>query len=409
MPLRVLHLITHFAVGGATEPTITTCQYLDPAQFEGVILSGVTDPDQQTMLPQATAAGVTVEILPSLRRAIRPRQDRKAFRDLVAWMQKDHWDIVHTHGSKAGVLGRLAAAKAGVPIIIHNVHGWGHHGHMNPLARRFYVLAERRAARVTDRFILDATANRDKGLSDGIGRHGQYVTVYNGIDIERFRDVTVDRAALRTSLGIPLDAPVVGTVGRLAPQKAPDDFVRMAAAIHAQRPDAHFVFVGGGPLEEQIVAQIQDAGLGSVVHLLGYRNDVPELLRVFDVFALTSLWEGLPRVFAQAMCARLPIVATHVDGAAEAIREGENGFLVPARRPDEQAERVLRLLNDPARRESMGRRGLDLVFPQFCERQMVRRIEEIYLECAREKNLIPVASHSPQTGVREAAQETVVL
>ena len=330
MPLKVLHLITHFAVGGATEPTITTCQYLDPMRFQAMILSGVTDAGQQTMLPQAEAAGVTVEILPSLHRSIRPGPDRRAYRDLVAWMRNGGWDIIHTHGSKAGVLGRLAAREVGVPVIIHNVHGWGHHGHMHPLLRRLYVLAERRAARVTDRFILDATANRDKGLADGIGRRDQYVTVYNGIDIGRFRDIASDAGALREALGIPRDAPVVGTVGRLAPQKAPDDFVRMAAAIHAQRPETHFVFVGGGPLQEQTEAQIQDAGLEAVMHLLGYRNDVPELLRVFDIFALTSLWEGLPRVFAQAMCASLPIVATHVDGAAEAIREGGKRLPGPA-------------------------------------------------------------------------------
>ncbi len=390
--LNVLHVITHFAVGGATEPTITTCRYLDPARFESVILSGATDADQQTMLPQAAAAGVRVEILPSLRRPLRPWADRRAYRDLVAWMRGGHWDVVHTHGSKAGVLGRLAAARAGVPIILHNVHGWGHHGHMHPWLRRVYVLAERRAARVTDRFILDAAANREKGLADGIGRFEQYVTVYNGIDIGRFRDVRVDRAALRESLGIPAEAPVVGTVGRLAAQKAPGDFVRMAAAIHARRPDAHFVFVGGGPLQTETEAQIEQAGLQGVVHLLGYRDDVPELLRVFDVFALTSLWEGLPRVFAQAMCARLPIVATHVDGAAEAIREGENGFLVPPGQPLVQAERVLQLLDDPALGASMGLRGLGLVAPQFDERAMVRRFEEIYLECARAKGLVPATA-----------------
>lgn len=385
MPLKVLHLITHFAVGGATEPTITTCQHLDRSRFESLILSGRTDAGQATMLPQAEAAGVRVEMLPSLRRPIRPWVDYQAYTDLVRRLRAERWDILHTHGSKAGVIGRLAAAKAGVPVIIHNVHGWGHHGHMRPWMRQVYIRAERRASLVTDRFLVDATANRDKGLADGIGRPDQYVTVYNGIDIARFRDVRVDRVALRESLGIPGGAPVVGTVGRLAPQKAPDDFVRMAAVIHEKRPDAHFVFVGGGPLEAQTAAQVAQAGLQSCVHLLGYRDDVPELLRVFDVFALTSLWEGLPRVFAQAMCAGLPIVATNVDGAAEAIEDGENGFLLPPGRPAEQAALVLSLLNDPLRRAAMGRCGLDRVSPQFDERAMVRQIENIYLECAAAK------------------------
>ena len=386
--LKILHLITHFAVGGATEPTITACRYLNPTYFTSSILCGVTDADQDTMLPHAHAMGVTVEVLPSLKHPMRPGPDGTAYRDLLRWMQGGQWDILHTHGSKAGILGRLAAAKAGIPVIIHNVHGWGHHGHMHPAMRNLYIFAERYAARLTDRFIVDAGANREKGLADGIGYPDQYVTVYNGIDIDRFRNVTVDTVALKASLGIPSSAPVVGTVGRLAAQKAPDDFVRMAAAIHRQQPDVHFVFVGGGPLDRQIQADISNAGLQDVVHLLGYRDDVPELLRIFDVFVLTSLWEGLPRVFAQAMCAGLPIVATEVDGAAEAIRDGENGFLVPPGQPLFQAERVIELLQDPALRAAMGRRGLELVYPQFCEREMVRRIEEIYWECAQAKHLV---------------------
>lgn len=377
------------AVGGATEPTITTCRLLNPALFEPLLLAGATEAHQGTLLPQAQDAGVGVHILPSLRRPIRPVQDRRAFRDLTEWIRGGHWNVVHTHGSKAGILGRLAAHKAGVPVIIHNVHGWGHHEHMNPLMRRAYIFAERRAARVTDWFLVDATANRDKGLADGIGRPEQYVTVYNGIDIDRFRHVRVDRAALRASLGIPAGAPVVGTVSRLAPQKAPDDFVRLAALVHAQRPSAHFVFVGGGPLDAPIRAQIAAAGLTDCVHLLGYRHDVPEILRVFDVFALTSLWEGLPRVFAQAMCAELPLVATHVDGAGEAITEGKNGFLVPPRQPDVMAERVLRLLNDDTLRRAMGQNGAARVASQFDERAMVRHLEEIYLSCAEAKGLRP--------------------
>ena len=389
--MKVLHIITHFAVGGATEPTITTCQYLDPAQFEAVILSGDTEPGQGTMLPQAQAAGVTVHNLPSLRRPIRPFADYRAFQDLTAWIAGGQWDIVHTHGSKAGALGRFAAHKANVPIIIHNVHGWGHHGHMSGPMRRFYIGAERRAAKVTDKFLTDASANIAKGLADGIGRPDQYITVYNGIDIARFRDAKVDRNALRAEMDIPPDAPVVGTIGRLAAQKAPDDFVRMAVHIHKQRPDAHFVWVGGGPLEAETLAQIRAAGLEHAVHLLGYRNDVPALLRTFDVFALTSLWEGLPRVFAQAMCARLPIVATRVDGAPEAITDGENGYLIDPQQPQAQADLILKLLNDPALCRAMGERGLLRADPQFNEQHMVRQIADIYLALAREKNISPAA------------------
>lgn len=384
----MLHFITHLALGGATETVLTCCQRSEfPAR--PAILCGATSAQEATLAAEAERMGIAVHQFPGLSRSINPLSDVLALRSLMNWMRRGQWDVIHTHGSKAGILGRRAAAAAGVPIIVHTVHGWGHHTQQNPLVRRLYVQAERQAATITDRIIVVADANREKGLADGIGQRGQYETIHSGIDIARFRDVHVDAALLRDSLGIPRNAPVVGTVGRLAKQKAPEDFVKMAAIIHGQMPDAHFVFVGGGPLQAQVESQVAEAGLQTFVHLLGYRSDVPELLRVFDVFALTSLWEGLPRVFAQAMCASLPIVATHVDGAAEAVRVGENGYLVPPRRPQEQAKLVLQLLNDMALSRKMGRRGLDLVDPQFCELAMVRRIEEIYMECARAKNLVP--------------------
>lgn len=384
-PLKVLHVITHLALGGATKNVLALCRLSDPARVRPAVLCGATSTKEATLDGTEDSLGITVHTLPSLRQPIQPVADGLAYRDLIAWLRREAWDVVHTHGSKAGILGRLAASAAGVPVIVHTVHGWGHHERQRRLARGLYVALERRAARVSDRLIVVAGVNREQGLADGIGTPGQYATIRGGIDISRFRDISVDRRAVRASLGIPEKAPVVGTVSRLAKQKAPGDFVRMAASIHALWPDAHFVFVGGGPLEEEIGAQVRAAGLETVVHLLGYRDDIPQLLRAFDVFVLNSLWEGLPAVFAQAMCARLPVVATDVGGAREAVLEDENGLLVPAGDPDSQAAAVMRLLGDPPRRRAMGRRGLEIVDPLFSERDMTRRVEALYWECMAAK------------------------
>ena len=385
--LRVLHIITHLAVGGATENTLTTCRLGDPERVESATLAGPTSDQEAELADTARDWGVTVHTLPSLVRPISPLADLRAYRDMVAWLRRDKWDVVHTHGSKAGILGRLAAKKAGVPVIIHTVHGWGHHDRQHPIERGILVAAERYTAGITDTMIVVADANRAKGMSDNIGRREQYVTIHSGIDIARYRDVVVDRDALRASLGIPKDALVVGTVSRLAPQKAPGDFVKMASMIHAKRPDVHFVFVGGGPMQAEFEADVKAAGLVDVVHLAGYRKDVPEMLRTFDIFALSSLWEGLPRVFAQAMCAGLPIVATNVDGAPEAVFEGENGYLVPAGQPEQLADRTLRLLEDDGLRRRMGARGMEIVDPGFSDREMVKQIEEVYFRGARQKEL----------------------
>lgn len=400
-PLKVLHIITHLALGGATKNVLALCRLSDPAHVQPAVLCGETSSDEAALDGTEDSLGIHVHTLPSLRRPIRPVADGLAYRDLVAWLRRDPWDVVHTHGSKAGVLGRLAAAEAGVPVIVHTVHGWGHHERQQRLMRGVYVALEKRAARVSDRIIVVADVNREQGLADGIGTPDQYATIRGGIDISRFRDITVDRRAVRASLDIPEDAPVVGTVSRLAEQKAPGDFVRMASLIHAQWPDAHFVFVGGGPLEAKTQAQVRAAGLADVVHLLGYRDDIPQLLRAFDVFVLNSLWEGLPAVFAQAMCARLPIVATNVGGAAEAVFDGQNGLLVPAGDPDAQATSVMRLLNDPSRRRAMGRRGLEIVDPLFSERDMTRRVEALYWEC--------IVAKRGASGEDAVAQKTINL
>lgn len=387
-PLRVLHIITHLAVGGATKNLLALCRLSDRTQISPAVLCGATASDEAMLDGAREGGGIPIYSLPHLRRPLHPVADCIAYWDMVHWLRAHPTDVVHTHGSKAGVLGRLAASKAGVPIIVHTVHGWGHHDRQNAGVRGFYIAAERRAARVTDRLIVVADSDRERGLADGIGTQQQYQTVRPGIDIPRFRDVATDPQSAKAALGLPPGSLVVGTVSRLAAQKAPGDFVRMAAIVHAARPDVHFVFIGGGPLHASTADAAREAGLADVVHLLGYRDDVPELLRALDVFVLPSLWEGLPAVFAQAMCAALPIVATRAGGAAEAIEEGKTGFLTPPGDPAALAARVLTLLEDPALRRDMGMRGLSGVDPLFSEARMTGQIEALYLALAHDKGLL---------------------
>jgi glycosyltransferase involved in cell wall biosynthesis len=378
---KVLHPITHLGVGGATENTLTTCLRTDPARFSSAVLCGLAPDVEKNMEAEAAAGGIEVHVQPSLRRAMHPARDLRAYRELVSWLRKNPVDIVHTHTSKAGIVGRLAAARAGVPVIIHTAHGWGHHNHMHPLKRSLYIALERRAARVTQKIIAVSQSSAERGIADGIGTRDQYTVIHSGIDLARYRNVRVDARALRSSLGIPDGAPVVGTVSRLTPQKAPEDFITVAAMVRQHRPDVRFVFVGGGPDEAAFKEGMREAKLEGTVLPLGYRDDVPQLLRIMDVFMLTSLWEGLPRVFPQAMCASLPVVATRVDGAPEAVVHGSTGFLVAPRDCSAMACFILQLIEDEGLRQSMGQSGYRRVDPDFCDRAMVRRIEEIYDSC----------------------------
>jgi glycosyltransferase involved in cell wall biosynthesis len=375
--VRVLQVITRLIVGGAQETVMLVAAMLDPARFEASVLSGPQTGPEGSLQDQVRQRGVPLTIEPALVREINPAKDALALVRLTRFMRRGRYDVVHTNSSKAGILGRWAAWLAGVPVIVHTVHGWAHHERQHPLTRRFYILLERATQRITDRLVVVSPRNIEKGLADGIASPEKYVTVRSGIELDRFRQPGRPRQAVRAELGIPVDAAVVGTVTRLSPQKAPLDFVKAAARVAEQRPDVHFVVVGDGPLRAEVEAQVAATGLAERFHLTGLRRDVPDLLHSFDLFALTSLWEGLPRVLPQAMAAGLAIVATAVDGNAEAVESGANGLLTPPGDPDALAAALLRLLDDPALAARMGAAGQARA-EEFSARKMVDDIAALY-------------------------------
>ncbi len=229
-----------------------------------------------------------------------------------------------------------------------------------------------------------ASQDRELGLTLGVGQRDQYHLIRSGIELEAFRDVPVGSARARARIGLPEHSFVVGTVGRLSRQKSPLDLIAAFERAVGARADAHLVFVGDGPQRPEVEAAVSRAGLAGRVHLLGLRRDVPELLRAFDVFALASRWEGLPRVFPQAMAAGLPIVATRVAGAPDAIIPGENGWLVEVGDSQAMGQRLLELAQDPHLARRMGERGRERV-EEFTARRMVDQLAALYTRLADER------------------------
>jgi glycosyltransferase involved in cell wall biosynthesis len=362
-------------VGGAQENTMLSCALVDRARFPSELLSGPETGSEGELHGETRARGVTHHLEPALVRALHP------VKDAIALLRRGRWDIVHTHSSKAGILGRIAARLAGVPHVVHTVHGWGFTPGQPAHLYRLYVALERLCARWCDTLVVVANVDREDGLAHGIGRPAQYRLVRSGIQIEVYRDVATTRAEARARLGIPASALVVGSVGRLSPQKAPLDLLEGFAALARERADAHLAIVGDGPLRDEVEARVAALGLAGRVHLPGLRRDVPELLRAFDVFALASRWEGLPRVFPQAMAAGLPIVATRVDGAADAIEDGATGRLVEVGDAAGLGCALIELAGDPDRRRAMGERGRARV-EEFSAARMARRLEGIYAALA---------------------------
>jgi len=385
-PVHTLHIITRLIVGGAQETVMLTADMLDKSQWTVHVLSGPQTGSEGSLIEQVRDRGIPLTIESALVREINPIKDLLALIRLTRFIKRGCYTIVHTNSSKAGILGRWAAWLAGTPVIVHTVHGWGHHGHQHPLVRALYIILEKLALSITDQLIAVSPRNVERGLCDGIGQHEDYVVIRSGIELDRFGRPCVPRSETRVALDIPADAPVVGTVTRLSPQKAPLDFVRAVGIIAQSVPEAWFVMVGDGPLRPQVEALIAKLGLNNRLILTGLRRDVPELMAAFDVFVLSSLWEGLPRVLPQAMATGLPIVATAIDGNTEAIVDGVNGLLVLPGQPAALAQAVIRFLRDSQMALRMGKAGRARA-GEFGARKMVGEIANLYKELLARKGL----------------------
>jgi glycosyltransferase involved in cell wall biosynthesis len=374
MARAVCHIITKLELGGAQQNTLFTVAHLDPAKFRPVLITGepgLLDDDARKL------AGVEFHQIPSLVREIRPLADLRALFALTRLLRRIKPAIVHTHSSKAGILGRAAARLAGVPVIIHSIHGFGFTRFQSLPVRRTLMALECLAAKITTRFFAVSEANRRLGVELGFFPDDRCVVIRSGVDVAAIRKTGVDTTAKKRELGLEPGRPVVGMVAPMKPQKAPLDFVRVAAKVAAKKPETQFLFVGDGDLREAMEAEIARLDLTKSFRLAGWRRDVPAVMRCLDVFVLTSLWEGLPRVYLEALASGVPVVGTRVDGAAEVVRDGVNGYLLAPGDVQGLADRVLSLLANPTLAADMGRRG-EALPQEFDIHDMVRRQEEEY-------------------------------
>jgi glycosyltransferase involved in cell wall biosynthesis len=374
-------------MGGAQQNTMETCAHLNSKRFAASIISGADTGPEGEIISEVGKRGIPLTIIPELVRELNPSRDILALKKMIVFFKKEKPQIVHTHSSKAGIIGRWAAKIAGVPIIIHTVHGWGHHGYQNLLKKKLYIFLERITVKITDRLIVVSDLNAAKGLKDKIGREKKYITIHSSINLDDYRDNSFDVSALKKNLGLNPEALVVGTVGRFSPQKNPLDFVKVAAIVKKKIPGSQFVFIGDGPMRATAENLIHDLDLSKDIIMPGLRNDIPAMLRCMDVFILTSLWEGLPRVIPQAMAAGLPVVANAVDGVCEVIKDGENGFTIPPENVSLMAEKVIELLLNKALRHEIGLKGKETAENEFCLREMIDKIENLYESLLTEKAL----------------------
>ncbi|HVJ84526.1 MAG TPA: glycosyltransferase family 4 protein [Caulifigura sp.] len=380
--MKVVHVITRLIVGGAQENTLLTVEEQHKTWGDDVTL--VTGPPlgpEGSLLERARAGGFPVVVLDDLRRNIDPRRDWASYRALKRLFRDLRPDIVHTHSSKAGILGRAAAHAVGVPVV-HTIHGAAFHYGQSKLAYELYRRAEKWAARRTDHFISVADDMTAEYVAAGVATPERFTTVYSGFDVEPLLNPKRTRDEVRSAWNIPAGAVVIGKIGRLFPLKGHEFIIAAAPEIIRRCPKAYFILVGDGILRGEYEQRIAAAGIADRFRFTGLvrPEEIPDLLPGMDLLAHTSQWEGLARVLPQALIAGLPVVSFDVGGAREVVIPGQTGMLVPRNDTPALIEAISQLAGDPELRTAMGAEGCLRLMDQFRYQTMTRRIREVYAQ-----------------------------
>ena len=375
MKRRVVHVVTR-CVAGAGGVAVRGATALEPSRYDSVLVTGTRE---GPLLDRARAGGVEVVVVPELVSPISPRADAVALDRLTDLVRTREADIVHTHSAKAGALGRLAAHRAGVPLIVHTLHGFPFHEFQNPVSRAAYIGIERRLSRITDAYLAVGTGVAVEALRRGLARPEQIHTIGPAVDDPSVVLTPETRARARERLGLGPDVPVVGTVGRLDYQKAPEVMLR---ALSRLSTPATLVWIGDGELAARAAREVHALGIGDRVLLLGNRSDVPELLPAFDVFALASRYEGLPCVVVEAQQCGIPVVATAVNAVPDVVIPGDTGLLVPPMRPDLLAAALDHALTHPVEAREWATRARERLGARYDQTTAGSVLDQVYSDGA---------------------------
>ena len=390
--IKIIHIVTRLDMGGSAQNTLLTALNHDPQRHSVSLIKGsthesaMTETETQLVTKHLTTAkkrGIEVIDFPSLVRRISPLHDIKAFIHISRLLRRLKPDLVHTHTSKAGILGRLAAWLARVPIIIHTSHGHVFYGHFGRSLSRVFLQMEKLLGRITHHHIALTPEEGKDYVNLGVAKSKNISVIHSGVDLNCFKRSATKSNPKRDELGISPDSLVVGYVGWLIPIKGVTYLVEAMAEVVQRHPHSLLVLVGKGDEkgeeEMKLREQVENLGLAYKVRFLGWRQDVDEIMGYFDIFVLPSLNEGMGRVLVEAMATGLPIVASRVGGIPDLVKHGENGLLVPPADTAALGNAISALLQDGARRKRMGKAGNEMCRPYSAE-AMVEQIDVLYTE-----------------------------
>ena len=385
MTVRVLHAITRLTLGGSSENTIASCVALDRAGFECTLAASFRESDAASLV-DARRRGCRVVDLPALGREVAPLADLTALAQILRLIRRERPAIVHTHTSKAGFIGRLAAVIARVPAVIHQPHGHVFYGYYSPRRTAVFTALERQAARWTDRIVTLTDRGAAEHLARGIGRAAQYVAVPSGVPTAELRAGAPTRTEARARLGLAPDTFVVVGLGRLVPIKGFDLLVRALPAVAAQIPSTRVVLVGDGAERGRLAALACALGVGARLDLAGEVFGVTTHLAAADVLAVPSRNEGMGRVMVEAMALRIPVVATAVGGIPDVVVDGECGRLVAPEDADAFSAALIELGRDEALRRKLGE-AAEVRAESFSASVAREKLLAVYADLVRAKGL----------------------
>jgi glycosyltransferase involved in cell wall biosynthesis len=380
--MRVATVITRLNIGGASPPVISLAGGLSDRGHESVLIVGEPEPGEGSLEDEAVATGARLVKLPDLRRNVDLVRDVRVLWQLVAQFRGFRPDVVATHMSKAGALGRIAARVAGVPVVVHTYHGKGFDVFPRGWRRSSALWIERILARVATGNVVVSDKQEQEFLGLRVAPASRMRVIRYGVDLDPFIRAAEGRGGLRAELGLPEDAMLVGVVARVVAIKGQDVFVRAVAQLGEAWPGVRFLVIGDGPFRPECEALGRTLGVDGRVRYLGWRRDIPDVLASLDLVALPTVmdFEGTPVALIEALAARRAVVATDVGGVADVIHEGRTGLLVPPGDAAALAAAIGRLLGDAAARDTYGRNGQALVRERHARKRMVDETERYYQE-----------------------------
>jgi glycosyltransferase involved in cell wall biosynthesis len=387
---KVVHIITRLDRGGSAQNTMLTVLGHDRTQFDPVVITGeagawdaqggrVATTDNLRRLEKES---IRYHVVPSLVRHISPRLDLAALWSLIRLLKAERPDIVHTHTSKAGVLGRLAAWITGIPIRVHTPHGHVFYGHFGSVPSWLFLTIERVLAPLTDRLIGLTAAEKLEHLERGVGQGDRFAVIPSGIDIDLFKKARAFGRVVPDWFGCPLNSTIIGSVGWLTDIKGHRFLVDAVAQLREERLHVHLVIIGSGEQHDALLHQAKKSGIGDAVHLVGHRDDIEIALAGMDCFVLPSLNEGMGRALIEAMAAGLPVIASRVGGIPALIEHETNGLLFSAGESPALADALRRIVRDSTWAGSLGAHAMQSIGPGYGIPAMVQAIELLYREAA---------------------------